>query len=528
MDNDGRTILDPDDIYPPSPLSSSPPREFDINFEDQYIPIKENDNESSSLASSLSFESDNVSSPGLSGAKNSAKTMQNAVSGSSRVIRCPVCEKPMRTFYCAKCIQRGQFVTLEHHDQAKHERNIRNNHNIEQPSPEPETSRDNVVDPHKVSEEMLLVRLRTLKKKIEVLESIYKDRKLKLDETRETLRATRQEVEEESSTFRNKQLKIDLIKRYISSRKISVKKRRDEELNLLDELKQRVSRQVYYLTQDIFPIEKVDLLEQNSSFINMETSPLLTFSDGSHHQIEQSTAYSIVEPWLPSSGDYSSYSLWVNDNKDRAPVNECSGRENPAMQIGAALAYTTQLVKNIASYLDVILPIPMALNMFNGELLNDAMFSYNVAKLNVNVIHLCVSQGIDISLLNSQRTLKNLLLLFDINICDLGRKPIFDLENDELALKMEKHLSKDLTLIVEDFYDPNKFAANSHSHGYQMGNRNQDDEDDVSDSEWEISDSINPMEMHRMAAEQQSSIQQNSYISRPFKLFSSFWTASGN
>lgn len=498
-----------------SSVSSSPPRDFDVNIEGQYVPIfdenddpDEYDRGTSSLASSLSIgdsQEEYATSPVL------------LTANTSRVIRCPVCEKPMRTFYCAKCIQKGKFVTLDHQlvDSLSDKRP---RYIIDEAPPNKVEDEQNDtlskadIDKN-ILQEMLQIKLRTLTKKTETLKTLYNDRKLKLQETTKILEDTSEQLIIEKKSYKAKESKIALIKQFIVSRKASVKKRRDAELEQLDELKQHVSRRAYQLIQEVFPIEEINLFEQNSSFVNMETSPLLTFSDGSHHQMEQQTAYSIVEPWLPSNGDYSAYSLWINDNKDQIPnpVNDDDlSEKNPAFRIGAGLAYTTQLVKNLASYLDVILPAPMEPDMFSRELLNDSQFSYNVAKLNTNIVHLCISQGIDISLLNPQRTIKNLMLLFNINICDLGRRPVIEIDNEEAAQRIEDKLSKDISLIRDQYYDFSKFT----------------DEDDASDSEWEISDSINPMEIH-LANEQ--SIQQNSYISRlPLRLFTSFWSGTSS
>lgn len=161
---------------------------------------------------------------------------------------------------------------------------------------------------------------------------------------------------------------------------------------------------------------------------------------------------------------------------------------------------------NMSIYLDVPLPARVGLETFNKGLLDDAQFSFNVAKLNLNVLHICISQGIDISLLSPHKTLKNLLLLFNMNICDLGRKPIIEIDNEEAARKIEDQLDPSLTLIQDEFYDFSKFVL----------------EDDDSDSDWELSDSINPNEL-QLAMEQ--SLQQNSYIANlPMRLFASFWT----
>lgn len=558
-----------EELYPPSSsssMSSSPPQDFDVGptEDQQYMPIldeqdcvdDDDDDEdddgdyndqhdmnvarnSASSTSSLSLSETNHhdynSSPVIfneitsqPGHINFAANSMRPTSKSSRVIRCPSCSTPMRTFYCAKCIQVGKFVTLEHNQHRAEnifsetmiEYNCSDRRRLAQQqriSLDTTTINASPIDESKLMEELLQIKLRSLTRKTDALKKLLNEQRAKLDGTKRLLEKTRQQVEIEKKSHRARESKIELIKRYIASRRSSVKKRQDAQANYLDELKQHTSRRVYQLTQDVFPIDEVNLLDQqNCSFVNMETSPLLTFSDGSHHQLDQSTAYSIVEPWLPGNGDYSAYSLWVNDNKDQlqAPFDE-SPDKSSAFRIGAALAYTTQFVKNLANYLDVILPAKMELDVFNRELLNDAQFSYNVAKLNANVIYLCVSQGIDISLLQSQRTLKNLLLLFDLNLSDLGRKPMIELDNcDDIALKIESQLVKDLSLVREDFYDFSKFVEDDEA-----------DDDGVSDSEWEISDSItNPMELQMV----EQSIQQNSYISRPLRLFSSFWSASGN
>lgn len=367
-----------------------------------------------------------------------------------------------------------------------------------------------------MKEESMEIKLRALKRKTDALKTLLNEQRAKLNESRRHVEETRQQVELDKKSYRARESKIELIKRYIASRRSSIRKRREAQTELLEELKQHASRRVYQLTQDVFPIEEINMLDQpNCSIVNMETSPLLTFSDGSHLQFDQLTAHSIVEPWLPGDGDYSAYSMWVADNKDQlqAPFDRRPDK-SPAFRIGAALGFITQFVNNLAIYLDVILPAKVEVDIFNRYLLQDAQFSYNVAKLNANVIYLCISQGVDISLIQSQRTLKNLLLLFNLNLCDLGRKPIIELDNcDELAQKIESQLTNDLSLVCEDFYDFSKFANEDDNLG----------EDNASDSEWEISDTItNPMDLQMV----EQSKQQNSYISRPLRLLSSFWMAN--
>jgi beclin 1-associated autophagy-related key regulator len=70
--------------------------------------------------------------------------------------------------------------------------------------------------------------------------------------------------------------------------------------------------------------------------------------------------YSIVEPCLPGSGNYSLYNIWVAKNKDAVPVNPPDLVEhNPAYNISAALTYTAQLINVLAFYFNVRLPYRM-------------------------------------------------------------------------------------------------------------------------------------------------------------------------
>lgn len=492
--------------------SSPPPKEFDVYFESQYMPICDYDQESlhepdedqrcggnlSSIASSLSIESAcNDYTP--------VATVQP--SKTCRLVRCPACEKPMRSYYCAKCIQKGSFVTITNNQvdelgelKAKH---LDRRRQLEQTA-------NHAINTETALIENLQLKLRTLKKRTENLRNYHTERRDNYETTKAALDATKKQLEIDKKANASLDGKIELIKRYITARKVSVKKRKESASNYSEDIRQHVVRKAYQLTTEIFPIEEINLLDQNNSFVNLETSPLLTFSDCSQNQLDQQTAYSIIEPWLPSNGDYSAYTLWVNDNKDHIPasVSDLSER-NPAFRICAGLFYVTQLVQNLASTLDVILPAKLPLGTFNCELLDDSQFSYNVAKLNNNVFHLCISQGIDISLLNPQKTIKNLLLLINTNLNELGRRPMIDIDNEECAKKVEQKLHPLLSLVPDPLYDFSKFMDDDHS----------------IDSDWEISDNIiNPAEMQ--AAIEQST-QQASYISMPLRLFTSFWSATG-
>ena len=106
---------------------------------------------------------------------------------------------------------------------------------------------------------------------------------------------------------------------------------------------------------------------------------------------------------------------------------------NPKHRICAALAYITQMINIIAFYLDVRLPKRLLyrfdlylqliliffflISEFFLNDLNECQFGQKVAKLNINIIYLCVSQNIDTELLSPRFTVKNLLHLIHSSNC---------------------------------------------------------------------------------------------------------------
>lgn len=115
-------------------------------------------------------------------------------------------------------------------------------------------------DERKHLEQTLQVKLRTLMRKTDALKSLLENQRLKLDQTKNLVIETRVQLDLEKKSNKSKKNKIELIKQYIASRKASVKKRREAEISLIDNLKQNAHRRVNQLTSDVFPIEEINLL----------------------------------------------------------------------------------------------------------------------------------------------------------------------------------------------------------------------------------------------------------------------------
>ncbi|KHN74512.1 Beclin 1-associated autophagy-related key regulator [Toxocara canis] len=80
----------------------------------------------------------------------------------------------------------------------------------------------------------------------------------------------------------------------------------------------------------------------------------------------------------------------------------------------AALTYGVQLVAILPFLFDILLPCQVSLReLALCEKLSDGSLSVDIAKLNVSVVFLCLSQGIDPSLIDPRRPFANLMVLYE-------------------------------------------------------------------------------------------------------------------
>ena len=130
--------------------------------------------------------------------------------------------------------------------------------------------------------------------------------------------------------------------------------------------------------------------------------------------------YQIVAPLLCSSGDYSAFHAWDHEPSNH-PTLETSGSSqsgssgltveiNPAHTISAGLVFTTQLLQHLVTILDLVMPLRF--REF-GTSMSEYKFSKSVFRLNVNIMYMCLSQGISAERLHPKQTLYNLKLLLD-------------------------------------------------------------------------------------------------------------------
>lgn len=171
------------------------------------------------------------------------------------------------------------------------------------------------------------------------------------------------------------------------------------------------------------------------------TSSTLRNSSDSSEQICKDEVdrivYKIVAPYLPADGDYSRFPTMVKAANDQ--IQSIIPQQNQTMftteiissrgqslgfdlsaddeissihTISAALTLTAQLVSQISTYLDVILPKYFSGNEFGVPTSSDYKFAKKVARLNLNIIFLCLTVGVPPEDILPTQSLHNLYLLY--------------------------------------------------------------------------------------------------------------------
>lgn len=144
------------------------------------------------------------------------------------------------------------------------------------------------------------------------------------------------------------------------------------------------------------------------------TTPITPSSSSSKPDVQ----FVIVAPSLPSNGNYKAYSEWFVKNRDTLPNptvdKDVRINENPAFRMLAALTYTAHLIQVLGFYLDVRFPFQVAASDFCTGFLSDSKFQKRVTRLNANIVHLLYTQGVKLSDIQPEQSLKNVTLLLEL------------------------------------------------------------------------------------------------------------------
>lgn len=368
-------------------------------------------------------------------------------SDGSNFHKCPLCKSFKKYFWCKECIRSGEITSS---------RNDESYLNIRRALIELEENRCNIERTcskqleGKQRRDALQLKIRQAKERSRVLQLAVEEkrqRKISLGTKLIDLRERNRERTEKIKAYKTKSEALE----DCVSKKWEDVRLTQEKLNSMHEDLKRLSKlRVQQLFKYVFPISFVKAPIELESSGDTITKELAEASQTTYirnrwvyNDYNNEMQYSIVAPCLPGSGNYSSYNIWAQ-NADSIPVSEDTDVEmNPAFSISAALTYTAQLVNVLSFFLNVRLPFKMVYSEFSSNTINEQQFARRVARLNANILYLCITQKIDINALRVNATIHNVLQLKDNESADLGRQGPLEL-NDLQMTVLEKSIPADL------------------------------------------------------------------------------------
>lgn len=365
--------------------------------------------------------------------------------------KCPLCAKFKKTFYCRDCIHNGHFTSSNPNctDRFIDKQNLLFEIEADRRALERDCLK---LLENKIKADILRSKIRHSKDRNRIL-------KLAVEEKREQKQIIQEKLEK--LTAKNEQInkmlpryeeKVHQIETILANRKEKNDKIRNNLKECEKELKRLVRLRLEQLMKYIFPIKQVkpQISEMESSdpseMVNALAEAAQTTYFKDHWECTDYSGemkYSIVAPTLPSSGNYSAYSL-AQSNGDNVPGSNTTVSAE-ANSIAAALTYTAQCVNIISYYLNVRLPYKMFYGDFLNTYMTETKFARRVARLNANILYLCYTQNVDLGSLRSSQTIHNLLQLFENEQAELGRQGPTEVDLEQ-ATELEQPLTSDLQL----------------------------------------------------------------------------------
>ncbi|XP_050299469.1 beclin 1-associated autophagy-related key regulator [Anthonomus grandis grandis] len=368
-------------------------------------------------------------------------------SDSHNVHKCPMCKKFKKYFYCRDCIQKGVITN----------KNDQSFNSIKKALGELNENKQLI---EKNCSKILEGRLKydILQTKIRQVKERNRIMRLAIDQKREQRQTLGQKLSDLKQRNQERTEKLKAYKTKSESLEDCVGRKREDVSIAQEELKQKyveikrlAKLRVQQLFKYIFPISVVKPsveMESSGDSTSRELAEACqttylkdrwVYTDYSNEM-----QYSVVGPCLPGSGNYSNYILWAHSH-DSMPISEDSEiiDLNPAVSISSALALTAQLVNVLSFILNVRLPFKSNYSDFDSTHLTERQFNRRVARLNANVLYLCITQRIDLGQLSPTGTIRNILQLAENERADLGRQgPI--VINDRQARALERSISGNL------------------------------------------------------------------------------------
>ncbi|XP_076321785.1 beclin 1-associated autophagy-related key regulator-like isoform X1 [Tachypleus tridentatus] len=371
--------------------------------------------------------------------------------------KCPLCFHSKRAFFCQDCIRNGDFThSKSRYPERYAEKKLKLFKGYKERSVLLDSCKDRFSSQSRLRH--LASKKQQILRNIELLELSLKENKEILEAEKSKVQTQVEDIQNLTSKVPKYKEKLQKVQRYISHCQNTTETQRELLQTVSTNLKCVIKENVSQLTTWIFPLKNIDSREISQDkyetvgpVADLAEAQQTTYVKGKwiYTDEDRNLQYQIVKSCLNGNGDYSAYSVWVTQHKESVPSGSGeSFLRNPGYNIAAALTHLTQLVSVLAFYLNQQLPQNLCYSEFCSHELTEEQFAHKVAKLNANVLHLCLSQNVDSNLLSPRRTIPNLILLLDPNVSDLGRCGVYEIST-KLQDSVEKSLEKNLQLTEE-------------------------------------------------------------------------------
>lgn len=371
-------------------------------------------------------------------------------------IQCPLCSKHKLEFYCQSCIANGDLrhstaVSLYDDDYSKKVSDLLAlQDRLKLLNADCEKKLQKSMQFQSIKQQIDKKRFR-----VECLRAIVSEKKKEVARKKQASSELLQKNKELKRTIPRYHGKVQEMEDYVLNKKSHLGRKLTER-SMLERSVRTVARQcIKKLVKFIFPLERVSntesqtnpwcpstakelaeatrtayveghwiLQDSGGGVVNLSsatTSPLASPSPTSPTtatSTKPDVQFVIVAPSLPSSGNYRAYSEWFVKNRDTLPNptvdKDVRINENPAYRMLAALTHTAHLVQVMGFYLDVRFPFTVTAADFCTGFLSDSKFQRRVTRLNANIVHLLYTQGVKLSEIQPEQSLKNVTILLEV------------------------------------------------------------------------------------------------------------------
>lgn len=331
--------------------------------------------------------------------------------------QCPLCSSKRTNFYCATCVISGDFV---HSSTKLYERFSEKNLRLFALKREIKESKDAIElkTARNWTIQQLKEDIKMSRNKMKYLKHVIKQNHDRKDQgllMLTKLSESNKKREQRLPQFEDKAVRMrEFVEKFVSDMNVI----KQQLVVSIGDLKLAQSDFIQRLHHTIFPIEEV---LPSSSTINANTDLMMdyladamqtSYIGGRWVTADRSgeLQYKIVTPHLSGSGDYTPVYAWIASHKDG---DRGSGdlESNPAHTIAAGLSLACQFSSSVASILGTPLPAKIRFSDFGVIETSEVRFARKVAKLNINIVSLCLAVGVELTNIRPEQTLYNLCQL---------------------------------------------------------------------------------------------------------------------